>query len=73
MKHILRILLLCLLGFSNFLLAQTEPQCAAPQSGGSISLSQEGGIYLTAQGTLKVLVVFARFKDDWSYHPYWDP
>jgi len=73
MKYILSILVLILFVFSNFLTAQSEPECAPPTSGEQISLSQEGGIYLTAQGTLNVLVVFARFKDDWTSHPYWDP
>jgi hypothetical protein len=33
--------------------------------------SQTGGIYIPAQGTLKVLIVFARIKDDNSPHNYW--
>lgn len=32
---------------------------------------QLGGIYLTAQGTLKVLVVFISYSDDNANHPYW--
>ena len=28
-------------------------------------------MYITAQGTLRVLVVFATFPDDNNYHPYW--
>src|SRR5690606_29440878 len=70
MKNLILILIIYLLALSNISFAQFEPQCAAPSSGGTISLSQEGGIYLTAQGTIKVLVVFASFKDDDSYHPY---
>jgi hypothetical protein len=35
------------------------------------SLNQTGGLYIPSQGTLKVLIVFARFKDDNSYHNYW--
>jgi M6 family metalloprotease-like protein len=34
-------------------------------------LTQRGGLYLTSQGELKVLIVFVRFKDDDSDHPYW--
>ena len=33
-------------------------------------LTINGGKYITASGELKVLVVFAKFKDDSSYHPY---
>jgi len=36
-----------------------------------LSTSQTGGIYLPSSGTLKVLIVFARIKDDNSYHNYW--
>ena len=70
MKHLLYILLLSLIIYSNIYSADPEPYCSAP-AGGSINLSQEGGIYLTAQGELKVLVVFVRFKDDTAPHPYW--
>ena len=34
-------------------------------------LAQTGGIYIPSQGTLKVLIVFARMKDDNSPHNYW--
>lgn len=34
-------------------------------------LTQTGGIYLPSQGTLRVLIVFARMKDDNSTHNYW--
>lgn len=37
----------------------------------SLDLTQQGGIYLTSQNEIKVLVVFVRFKDDNSYHPHW--
>jgi hypothetical protein len=36
-----------------------------------IDLSQEGGLYITAQGTIRVLVVFVRFKDDVAPHNHW--
>jgi M6 family metalloprotease-like protein len=35
------------------------------------SLSAKGGRYITSSGELKVLVVFAKFKDDTSFHPFW--
>ncbi len=39
--------------------------CGIPESASNtIDLNQEGGIYITAQGELKVLVVFAKFSDD---------
>jgi len=34
-------------------------------------LTTGGGTYITALGALKVLVVFAKLKDDTSSHPYW--
>ena len=40
-------------------------------SGASPSNNQTGGLYLTAKGTLKILVVFARFKDDTDPHNFW--
>ena len=70
MKHLLYILLLSFTIYSNIYSADPDPYYSAP-AGGTINLSQEGGIYLTAQGELKVLVVFVRFKDDTSPHPYW--
>ncbi|MCL6495947.1 MAG: hypothetical protein K6T54_14385, partial [Ignavibacterium sp.] len=46
--------------------------CATtPLSGEVIDLQQHGGIYLTSQGELKVLVVFVKFRDDHSAHNYW--
>jgi hypothetical protein len=77
MKHIFYITLICVLGFSG-LLAQNEPECGlSPQVSGKsftlspLDLTQKGGLYVTAQGEIKVLVVFVRFKDDVSSHPYW--
>lgn len=37
-----------------------------------VIISQEGGIYITADGTFRVLVVFVSFLDDNNVHPYWD-
>jgi hypothetical protein len=46
--------------------------CATtPLRGEVIDLQQNGGIYLTSQGELKVLVVFVKFRDDHSAHNYW--
>lgn len=33
--------------------------------------AESGGIYITAKGTLRVLLVFASFADDSLPHPYW--
>ncbi len=30
-----------------------------------------GGLYLTAEGQLRVLVVYVRFRDDTTNHPHW--
>jgi M6 family metalloprotease-like protein len=35
------------------------------------NLDQRGGKYLTSLGDLKVLIVFAKFKDDNKPHPHW--
>lgn len=70
MKHLFIILFSFFIIQSKSFSADTDPLCNAP-AGGAINLSQVGGIYLTAQGTIKVLVVFASFKNDNSYHPYW--
>jgi M6 family metalloprotease-like protein len=37
----------------------------------AIDLEQLGGIYITAEDTLRVLLVFVQFPDDDNYHPYW--
>jgi M6 family metalloprotease-like protein len=34
-------------------------------------LGENGGIYMTSGGTLRVLVIFASFPDDETPHPYW--
>jgi hypothetical protein len=57
---------------SNNTYSQIGEGCGTtPLPNENIDLNQEGGIYLTAQGELKLLVVFVRFKDDVSAHPYW--
>lgn len=74
MKKLISFISIILFVFFNNSLAQTGEGCGtSPIPNESIDLNQEGGIYLTAQGELKVLVVFVRFRDDHSYHPYWDP
>ena len=70
MKHLFFILFIFIIIHSKSFSAGTDPLCSAP-AGGAINLSQVGGIYLSAQGTIKVLVVFVSFKNDNSYHPYW--
>jgi hypothetical protein len=45
-----------------------EEDCGT--TGSTSSSSQTGGIYIPSQGTLKVLVVFARFKNDTEQHDY---
>jgi hypothetical protein len=46
-----------------------EEDCGT--TGSTSSSSQTGGIYIPSQGTLKVLVVFARFKNDTEQHDWW--
>jgi len=70
MKNLISIILVLVLTFLNQ--AQTnEIDCATSYSGESIDFSQRGGKYLTSVGDLKVLVVFAKFKDDTSPHQFW--
>ena len=45
--------------------------CGTSSNYDIMDCSQRGGKYLTASGDLKVLFVFAKFKDDTSYHPHW--
>jgi M6 family metalloprotease-like protein len=54
------------------LLAQTrEPGCDISFPKISMITTEQGGKYLTASGDLKVLVVFAKFKDDTTSHQFW--
>jgi M6 family metalloprotease-like protein len=48
------------------------PQCGTRSSVTHVhELTDSGGRYITARGTLRVLVVFASFADDETLHPYW--
>ncbi|MBP1656342.1 MAG: hypothetical protein H6Q31_943 [Bacteroidetes bacterium] len=47
-------------------------QCGTTHQPGIVAPSAEsGGIYLPAEGVLRVLIVFASFPDDETPHPYW--
>ena len=48
-----------------------EINCNSSFTTNVIDLTQRGGKYITASGDLKVLVVFAKFKDDTASHPFW--
>jgi hypothetical protein len=72
MKNTLVLTILLFLASSYHFFAQDGECGTSPLPNESINLNQEGGLYLTAQDTLKVLVVFVRFKDDSTTHPYWD-
>lgn len=39
--------------------------------GEQIDLTQKGGLHITSRGTIRVLVVFVRFKDDNAPDSYW--
>jgi M6 family metalloprotease-like protein len=55
-----------------FVNAQTkEISCGTSNPQETGEWSQRGGKYITSMGNLKVLVVFAKFKDDTSSHQYW--
>lgn len=45
--------------------------CCSKQSESLMDSSKRGGKFLTAAGELKVLVVFAKFKEDSTQHQYW--
>jgi hypothetical protein len=71
MKNLFYILLIFSIVFNCLTFSQDLP-CGTESIGEEdIDLEQLGGIYLTSQGNLKVLVVFARFKDDTDPHTYW--
>ncbi|MDR3611516.1 MAG: hypothetical protein P4L27_13190 [Ignavibacteriaceae bacterium] len=69
MKNLLSLLIMILFSLNNLVFGQ-DMLCGTTGPG-TIS-TQTGGIYIPSQGTLRVLVVFARFKDDNSTHDYWD-
>ncbi|MEO8169216.1 MAG: hypothetical protein ABI623_13265, partial [bacterium] len=59
---------------------RTQPDDASPLLCGTKAgvhplriLDDVGGRHITARGTLRVLLVFASFPDDESFHPYWQP
>ncbi len=53
-------------------LAQEIPLCGTQADvHDAPTLDENGGIYMTSGGTLRVLVVFASFPDDETLHPYW--
>jgi hypothetical protein len=72
MKTFLSALPFCFILASSQAFAQGEPSCGTvPPAVEPINPTETHGIYLPAQGDLKILVVFARFKDDTSPHPDW--
>lgn len=76
-KHSYLLLVIFLLSFSSVRsYAQLEElECGTTNYSKSgenhLDLNQYGGIYMTAENELRVLVVFASFLDDDSPHPYW--
>ena len=69
----IKIVVLIMLFFNlfSFTYASNYPKSCDLNETTTINLNQRGGIYRPAQGTLRVLVVFVRFKDDSSYNPHW--
>jgi len=67
------ILLIILIFFINYLALPQQKimSCSTSYKETPQDLSQRGGKYITSLGTLKVLVVFAKFKDDNSPNQYW--
>ncbi len=70
-KIIIVILIILLFNLFSFTYASNNPQACGLTGTTTINLNQRGGLYRTAQGTLRVLVVFVRFKDDNAYNPHW--
>ncbi len=48
-----------------------EISCGSKSSESLMDVTQRGGKYITSIGDLKVLVVFAKFKDDTSLNQFW--
>jgi hypothetical protein len=70
MKNLMSLLIVLL--FTLIGKAQTkELGCATKYNEIPQEFTQRGGKYVTAAGELKVLVVFAKFKDDNNPHQYW--
>ncbi len=69
LKRVSLIILFSIGIFSSTIYSQDEFICGT--STASSQSSQTGGLYITSQGTLKILVVFARFKDDTDTHGFW--
>lgn len=69
----LRVLLLLLLvsfpAFSQ--VSSSDLRCATVAPASPSPSGQKGGRYITARGTVRVLLVFASFPDDETPHPYW--
>ena len=64
--------ILFLVGNGSFAWAQNQfVGLSSLSSENSKHLTQPGGKYITASGELKVLVVFAKFKNDQTKHQYW--
>jgi len=72
---LLKILLFNLVSFlfiSNLSYAQIEEYCGTEGIATQMAMSSQGdGEYITAHGTLRVLVVFVRFPDDNTAHNHW--
>jgi M6 family metalloprotease-like protein len=67
-----KLLVTFVIALSFTALSQTELSvCGTSTNYDIMDCSQRGGKYLTASGDLKVLVIFAKFKDDNSPHQYW--
>ncbi|MBI5473273.1 MAG: T9SS type A sorting domain-containing protein [Ignavibacteriae bacterium] len=72
-RNILTVLFLANAVFgSTIAQAKDEKLCSAHSTPvNSVAFADTGGIYMTAKGTLRVLIVFASFPDDSTPHPYW--
>jgi hypothetical protein len=64
-------LFLLLFLFSIISVYSNDNDIPCGTSGSVTSSSTTGGIYIPSTGTLKVLVVFARMKDDTTSHSWW--
>ena len=70
MKFLVLFILFFML-YINTLPQVNEPGCSLLNIETTMDLAQKGGKYVTSSGVLKILVVFAKFKNDNSDHPYW--
>ncbi|MBX2993139.1 MAG: hypothetical protein KF749_18455, partial [Bacteroidetes bacterium] len=72
-QHIAVFLVLTITVIAEGSAQEAMPKFCAPSSdpASAAAILDTGGIYMTARGTVRALIVFASFFDDNTSHPYW--